>query len=76
MADIKIINLSGSNLFDDAESFMSEINDESVDVIGGAAITCRDITKIACEYKSCGFATKFGCAPETFGGCTPSVRPE
>ncbi len=75
MADIKIINLSGSNLFDDAESFMSEINDESMDVIGGAVITCRTFTN-SCEANSCGYVTNVGCKGATNFGCGyVTVRP-
>jgi hypothetical protein len=43
MADIKISNLSGFDLFNDAESFMSEINNESTDsIVGGLNINCRN----------------------------------
>ena len=45
MADIKISNLSGSDLFNDAESFMSEINNEATDSIGGGlVINCNGLT--------------------------------
>jgi hypothetical protein len=75
MADIKIINLSGSNLFDDAESFMSEINDDSVNVIGGAIFTCRN-TKINCEANTCGYVTAI-CRIDTAIGCGfVSIRPK
>ncbi len=36
MADIKISNLSGNDLFSDSESFMMELSDESEQVMGGA----------------------------------------
>ncbi len=45
MADIKISNLSGSDLFNDAESFMSEINNEATDsILGGLNINCNGLT--------------------------------
>jgi hypothetical protein len=45
MADIKISNLSGSDLFNDAESFMSEINNEATDsIMGGLVINCNGLT--------------------------------
>jgi hypothetical protein len=75
MAGIKIINLSGSNLFNDAESFMSEINDNSVDIIGGAVITCRTFTN-KCEANTCGYVTNI-CRIDTAIGCGfVSIRPK
>ncbi len=75
MADIKIVNLSGSNLFDDAESFMSEINDDPVDIIGGAVITCRN-TKTNCEVNTCGYVTVVACVVTNIGCGYVTVRPK
>jgi hypothetical protein len=45
MADIKISDLSGYDLFNDAESFMSEINNEATDsIMGGLVIYCNGYT--------------------------------
>jgi hypothetical protein len=35
MANININNLSGSDLFNDSESFLTEINDEINEIVGG-----------------------------------------
>ena len=45
MADIKINNISGSDLFNDAESFMVEVSDDEF-IIGGlrAASGCGQCT--------------------------------
>jgi hypothetical protein len=42
MADIKISNLSGSDLFSDTESFMIEINEEAEYILGGKAANADD----------------------------------
>jgi hypothetical protein len=39
MANIKINSLSGSDLFNDSESFLVEISDEANEIIGGALPT-------------------------------------
>jgi hypothetical protein len=68
MADIKISNLSGFDLFNDAESFMSEVNNNSVDVIGGLPITqtCPTRSNVICGWATnCGWNT--GCVQAS--GC-------
>jgi hypothetical protein len=44
MSDIKIDNISGSDLFNDSESFMVEISDDNEKVTGG--ITPASISRI------------------------------
>jgi hypothetical protein len=45
MADIKISNLSGFDLFNDSESFMVELSDENEQIVGGKSIVdCLDAT--------------------------------
>jgi hypothetical protein len=57
MANIKIndllnLNLTGSELFNDSESFLTELSDESeqMGVIGGA---CRIFSLVCCTPTEC-----------------------
>jgi hypothetical protein len=52
MANIKVnnlsvLNLSGAELFDDAESFMMELNDEQTGIMGGQA-QCGTTVIVSC----------------------------
>ncbi len=40
IANISDLNLNGNDLFEDSESFMKEVNDESEQVIGGKPVYC------------------------------------
>jgi hypothetical protein len=52
MANIKVnnlsaLNISGADLFNDSESFLTELSDESEKVIGGG-YNCVEKTVVAC----------------------------
>jgi hypothetical protein len=44
MADIKISNLSGLDLFNDSEDFMIEVDDNQLRILGGLGI------ELSCQY--------------------------
>jgi hypothetical protein len=56
MANINISNLSGSDLFNDSESFLTEISDESSEIMGGILISIGPILTLSpyvCSGRTC-----------------------
>ncbi|AOX00292.1 hypothetical protein BJP34_13245 [Moorena producens PAL-8-15-08-1] len=49
--DLSALNMTGAELFKDSESFMTELSDESEQVIGGAR-SCG-LSKIYCLRPTC-----------------------
>jgi hypothetical protein len=57
MADIKISNLSGNDLFSDSESFLTELSDASEEIIGGALVDVCIAGTCNITVKLCGVFT-------------------
>jgi hypothetical protein len=56
MANINISNLSGFDLFNDSESFLTEISDESSEITGGILISIGPILTLSpyvCSGRTC-----------------------
>jgi hypothetical protein len=57
MADIKISNLSGNDLFSDSESFLTELSDASEEIVGGALVDVCIAGTCNITVKLCGVFT-------------------